>query len=322
MNEQRDIIVRAEHLSKYFKAGKQILKAVDDVSFELERGTTLGLVGESGSGKSTLARVVLNLIPATSGSVEIMGKNFFELRREEKRLLRREMQIVFQNPFLSLFPHMSVSANIAEPFAVNKKEFGHMRKKELDERVEALMELVGVPKEYFNVYPHELSGGQQQRVGIARALALNPKLIVCDEPVSSLDVSIQAQILNLLQDLQEQKELSYLFIAHNLAVVEHISTHVAVMYLGKLVEYTDTHELYARPLHPYTQALMESVPQMSDGSARFHGIEGEIPSPLNPPKGCRFCTRCAKVMERCKTEEPVYREVSPGHCVACHLYES
>ena len=183
------------------------------------------------------------------------------------------------------------------------------------------MALVGVPREYFNVYPHELSGGQQQRVGIARALALNPKLIICDEPVSSLDVSIQAQILNLLQDLQAEKDLSYIFIAHNLAVVEHISTHVAVMYLGKLVEYTDTYELYNHPLHPYTRALMESVPQISTEGAEFHGMEGEIPSPLNPPRGCRFCTRCPKAMQRCHEEEPAYREVSPGHCVACHLYE-
>lgn len=319
--EKNDVIVRGEHLSKYFKVGRQTLKAVDDVSFELQRGTTLGLVGESGSGKSTLARLVLNLIPATTGRVEFEGQDFFSLPREKRRLLRREMQIVFQNPFLSLFPHMSVSANIAEPFIVNHKEVGKLTKKELDERVEALMELVGVPCEYFNVYPHELSGGQQQRVGIARALALNPKLIICDEPVSSLDVSIQAQILNLLQDLQVQKNLSYIFIAHNLAVVEHISTHVAVMYLGKLVEYTDTHELYNHPLHPYTQALMASVPQISTQETAFHGIEGEIPSPLNPPKGCRFCTRCPKASQRCREEEPAYREVLPGHCVACHLYE-
>ncbi len=318
--ENHDIIVRAEHLSKYFKAGRQTLKAVDDVSFTLQRGTTLGLVGESGSGKSTLARLVLDLIPATKGRVEFEGKDFFSLPREQRRLLRREMQIVFQNPFLSLFPHMSVSANIAEPFIVNRKEVGKLSQKELDERVEALMKLVGVPREYFNVYPHELSGGQQQRVGIARALALNPKLIICDEPVSSLDVSIQAQILNLLQDLQEKKGLSYIFIAHNLAVVEHISTHVAVMYLGKLVEYTDTRELYNNPLHPYTQALMESVPQISTQESEFRGMEGEIPSPLNPPKGCRFCTRCPKATQRCHEEEPAYREVSPGHCVACHLY--
>lgn len=319
--ENKDIIVEARHLTKYFKAGSQTLKAVDDVSFSLQRGTTLGLVGESGSGKSTLARLVLNLIPATSGKVEFEGKDFFALPKEERRLQRREMQIIFQNPFLSLFPHMSVSDNIAEPFIVNKKEVGKLPRQELNERVESLMALVGVPKEYFNVYPHELSGGQQQRIGIARALALNPKMIICDEPVSSLDVSIQAQILNLLQDLQEQKHLSYIFIAHNLAVVEHISTHVAVMYLGNLVEYAATKELFKRPLHPYTCALMESVPQISMVETKFHGIEGEIPSPLNPPKGCRFCTRCGKAASRCHEEEPGYREVSPGHWVACHLYE-
>ncbi|MEG1752671.1 MAG: ABC transporter ATP-binding protein [Christensenella sp.] len=321
MDSKIDMIVRAEHLSKYFKSGKQILKAVDDVSFELERGTTLGLVGESGSGKSTLARLVLNLIPATNGSVEFMGKDFFGLSGEEQRLMRREMQIVFQNPFLSLFPHMSVSANIADPFVVNRKEIGKLKRAELDERVEALMDIVGVPKEYFNVYPHELSGGQQQRVGIARALALNPKMIICDEPVSSLDVSIQAQILNLLQDLQEQKNLSYLFIAHNLAVVEHISKRVAVMYLGKIVECADTTELYHHPLHPYTKALLASVPKISSGSAQFHSMEGEIPSPLNPPKGCRFCTRCNKANQRCRDEEPIYKDMGSGHFVACHLYD-
>lgn len=316
-----DIIVRGEHLTKIFKAGRKALRAVDDVSFTLERGTTLGLVGESGSGKSTLARLILNLIPATAGKVWFEDVDFFSLSPEKRRLMRREMQIVFQNPFLSLFPHMSVSANIAEPFRVNKREVGKLSKKELDERVEALMRLVGVPKEYLNVYPHELSGGQQQRIGIARALALNPKLIICDEPVSSLDVSIQAQILNLLQDLQRQKNLSYLFIAHNLAVVEHISTHVAVMYLGQIVEYADTHELYTHALHPYTRGLMESVPRISVGGTTFRGIEGEIPSPLNPPAGCRFCTRCDKVMPRCREEAPAYREVSPGHWTACHLYD-
>ncbi len=316
-----ETIVKARDISKYFKVGHRQLKAVDGVSFDIERGTTLGVVGESGSGKSTLARVVLDLIPATSGSVEFMGKDFFKLSKNERRLLRREMQIVFQNPFLSLFPHMSVSANIAEPFIVNRKELGRLSKAELDERVADLMDLVGVPREHANVYPHELSGGQQQRVGIARALALNPKFVVCDEPVSSLDVSIQAQILNLLQDLQDQKELSYMFIAHNLAVVEHISTHVAVMYLGKVVEYAPTQELYRHPLHPYTQVLMDSVPKLSEGGTEFSGIEGEIPSPLDPPKGCRFCTRCTHCTKRCTEEEPVYKEVEPGHFTACHLYD-
>lgn len=321
MNKQDNIILKGENLKKYFRTGRQMLKAVDGVSFELERGTTLGLVGESGSGKSTLARLALNLIPATDGKLEFMGKDFFNLPREEQRLLRREMQIIFQNPFLSLFPHMSINANIAEPFIVNKKVFAKLSKQELDAKVEELMDLVGVSHEYFNVYPHELSGGQQQRVGIARALALNPKLVICDEPVSSLDVSIQAQILNLLQDLQEKKELSYIFIAHNLAVVEHISTHVAVMYLGKIVEYTTTKDLYKNPLHPYTQALMKSVPSISVNGAEFHGIDGEIPSPLNPPKGCRFCTRCKNVMSKCNEIEPIYKEVGTGHWIACHLYE-
>lgn len=321
MDKTKQVILKAEHLTKNFKVGRQSLKAVDDVSFVLEKGTTLGVVGESGSGKSTLARLALGLIPATEGSVEFMGKNFLTLPREEKRLLRREMQIVFQNPFLSLFPHMTVSANIAEPFIVNKKEIGNLSRTELDRRVEELMGVVGVPKDYFNVYPHELSGGQQQRVGIARALALNPSLIVCDEPVSSLDVSIQAQILNLLQDLQEEKGLSYIFIAHNLAVVEHISACVAVMYLGKIVEYAATQELYRHPLHPYTAALMDCVPRIThEKDIQFQDIKGEIPSPLNPPKGCRFCTRCQKVQTRCREKEPEYKEISPGHFAACHLY--
>lgn len=320
MSEQREMIVRAEKLTKHFRVGAKTLKAVDEVSFDLARGTTLGLVGESGSGKSTLARLVLNLIPATSGKVTFMGKDFLSLPPAQQRKLRREMQIIFQNPFLSLFPHMSVSANIAEPFRVNAGEDGRLRGEALNRKIMELMELVGVPKEYFNVYPHELSGGQQQRVGIARALALNPKLIVCDEPVSSLDVSIQAQILNLLQDLQEQKGLSYIFIAHNLAVVEHISSRVAVMYLGKLVENADKRELYAHPLHPYTRALLESVPRISVGGVEFHGIAGEIPSPLDPPKGCRFCTRCTSVKKICREEEPPFKDVGGGHWVACHLY--
>ncbi len=236
--------------------------------------------------------------------------------------MRSEMQLIFQNPYLSLFPHMSIGANISEPFLVNKKDIGKLTSKELTDKVLDLMKLVGVPTEYYNAYPHELSGGQQQRAGIARALALNPKMIICDEPVSSLDVSIQAQILNLLQELQKKRGLSYLFIAHNLAVVEHICKRVAVMYLGKIVECADTKDLYTSPMHPYTQALLKAVPVISSGeNTEFHVIEGEIPSPLNPPKGCRFGTRCEKVMEKCYEIEPEYKEISKGHFVACHLMD-
>lgn len=309
-------ILEVQDLKKYFPlSGKQV-KAVDGVSFSLEEGTTLGIVGESGSGKSTIARLILKLIEPTSGKVDFLGESLFDLPQKELRTLRSNMQMIFQNPYLSLFPHLSIGDNIEQPFIINRLGNDSVRR----EKVLELMDLVGVSKDYYHAFPHELSGGQQQRVGIARALALNPKLIICDEPVSSLDVSIQAQILNLLEKLQKDRNLSYIFIAHNLAVVEHISKKVAVMYLGKFVECADTAELYNNPLHPYTKALLEAVPSLeTDGSKAFEAIYGEIPSPLNPPKGCRFCTRCKYAKPECLSVEPEYREVNPGHFVACHL---
>ncbi len=317
---EREYVLKAENLKKYFKYGNKDLKAVDDVSFMVEKGKTLGLVGESGCGKSTLARLIMNLIEPTEGKVEFLGQDFLSMKKEKQRKLRKEMQIIFQNPYLSLFPHMTIWDNIAQPFFVNKKLVGKMSKAELNEKITELMELVSVPAEYSSVYPHELSGGQQQRVGIARALALNPKLLICDEPVSSLDVSIQAQVLNLLKELQQERNLSYVFIAHNLAVVQHISDNIAVMYLGKMVEMAESKKLYSNPLHPYTKALLESVPKIGEIDAKFTGIKGEIPSPLNPPVGCRFCTRCPQVSDICKREEPVTKEVEEGHFVTCHLF--
>ncbi|WP_055669278.1 ABC transporter ATP-binding protein [Desnuesiella massiliensis] len=309
-------ILEVQDLKKYFPlSGKQV-KAVDGVSFSLEEGTTLGIVGESGSGKSTIARLILKLIEPTSGKVDFLGESLYDLPQKELRTLRSNMQMIFQNPYLSLFPHLSIGDNIEQPFIINRLGNDSVRR----EKVLELMDLVGVSKDYYHAFPHELSGGQQQRVGIARALALNPKLIICDEPVSSLDVSIQAQILNLLEKLQKDRNLSYIFIAHNLAVVEHISKKVAVMYLGKFVECADTAELYNNPLHPYTKALLEAVPSLeADGGKAFEAIYGEIPSPLNPPKGCRFCTRCKYAKPECLSVEPEYREVNPGHFVACHL---
>lgn len=309
-------ILEVQDLKKYFPlSGKQV-KAVDGVSFSLEEGTTLGIVGESGSGKSTIARLILKLIDPTSGKVNFLGESLYDLPQKELRTLRSNMQMIFQNPYLSLFPHLSIGDNIEQPLIINRLGNDSVRR----EKVLELMDLVGVSKDYYHAFPHELSGGQQQRVGIARALALNPKLIICDEPVSSLDVSIQAQILNLLEKLQKDRNLSYIFIAHNLAVVEHISKKVAVMYLGKFVECADTAELYNNPLHPYTKALLEAVPSLeADGGKAFEAIYGEIPSPLNPPKGCRFCTRCKYAKPECLSVEPEYREVNPGHFVACHL---
>lgn len=310
-----DFLLEVKGLRKYFKFGRKYLKAVDDVSFNVEKGKTIGIVGESGSGKSTIAKLILKLINPTAGSVIFKGNSIYDMSESELRNIRKEMQIIFQNPYLSLFPHMSVGDNIEEPLKINKIGSQSERK----EKVFELMELVGVPKDYYYAFPHELSGGQQQRVGIARALALNPQLIVCDEPVSSLDVSIQAQILNLLQKLQMERNLSYVFIAHNLAVVEHVSHIVAVMYLGKFMELAPTNELFGNPLHPYTKALLDAVPKISNVHEKeFKAIEGEIPSPLDPPMGCRFSTRCLYANQTCKEKEPLYRDIGNGHYVACH----
>jgi oligopeptide transport system ATP-binding protein len=325
MAKKDEVLVRVENLKKYFPITRGVIfqrtighiKAVDDVSFEIYRGETLGLVGESGSGKTTTGRTILQLYRPTSGKVYFEGKDLTKMRGEELRRMRRKMQIIFQDPYASLNPRMTVGSIVGEPLEVHNVAKG----KELRERVQELLRLVGLNPYFINRYPHEFSGGQRQRIGVARALALNPSFIVCDEPVSSVDVSIQAQIVNLLEDLQEKFGMAYLFIAHDLSMVRHISDRVAVMYLGKIVELTDRDELYSNPLHPYTQALLSAVPipdPIVEEKRRRIILKGDIPSPANPPPGCNFSTRCPVAMEVCKEEEPEMREVSSGHSVACH----
>lgn len=307
-----------KNLKKYFPVRKKLLKAVDNVSFSIEQGETLGLVGESGSGKSTLGRCVLRLIEPDSGEIIFDGFDLRKLKGEELRQRRRFMQIIFQDPLASLNPMMTIGQNIEDPLVIHN--IG--TKEERRRAVEELLEIVGLGRDLIDAFPHEFSGGQQQRVGIARALALNPKFIVADEPVSSLDVSIQAQIVSLLYELKRRFKISYLFISHDLAVVRYLSDKVAVMYLGAIVEYAPKEELYENPLHPYTRALLASVPKMpKDGERqkRFLALKGEVPSPIDLPPGCRFQSRCEYVMDVCRKQEPAFREVSPGHFVACHL---
>jgi oligopeptide/dipeptide ABC transporter ATP-binding protein len=316
-------LIEVSGLKKHFPIRKGILRrtigqvhAVDGISFSIGEGETLALVGESGCGKSTVGRAVLRLIEPTAGSVMVNGREITGLGKQEMRPLRRQMQIVFQDPFSSLNPRIRVGEIVGEPLKVH----GVADKREREERVAALFAKVGLRAAQMVNYPHQFSGGQRQRVSIARALALDPGFIVADEPVSALDVSIQAQVINLLMDLQRDMRLSYLFISHNLAVVEHISHRVAVMYLGRIVEYADKTDLFARPLHPYTEALLAAVPLPDPALRRTkHRVEGDVPSPIKPPPGCHFHPRCPYAEARCRVEAPVLKMVAPGHEVACHL---
>jgi oligopeptide/dipeptide ABC transporter ATP-binding protein len=313
-----ETILEVRNLKKYFDTPKGKLHAVDDVSFAIEKGKTLGIVGESGCGKSTTGRVILRLIDATDGEIYFEGKNIRELTAARMRALRKEMQIIFQDPFSSLDPRMTVSEIIEEPIKLNKLI---RDKKARFERVLELMDLVGLSRRLMNTYPHELDGGRRQRIGIARALALDTKFIVCDEPVSALDVSIQAQILNLLKNLQKKLGLTYIFITHDLSVVNHFSDDVAVMYLGKLVEKAPAEELFSNPVHPYTQALLSAIPRPSlDNRGKKIILRGEITSPINPERNCRFANRCNYAQDICRKEEPVLEEKTPNHFTACHLF--
>ncbi len=312
-----DVLLEVKNLKKYFNTPGGVLHAVDDVSFTLERGKTLGVVGESGCGKSTTGRAILRLHEPTSGEVIFEGKDITKVSSQEMRHLRSQMQIIFQDPFASLNPRKTVSEIIGEPLRLYKV---HKNKKEQEDHVLELMELVGLSDRLVNTYPHELDGGRRQRIGIARALAMNPKFIVCDEPVSALDVSIQAQILNLLKKLQRELGLTYIFITHDLSVVNYFSDEIMVMYLGKVVEHTTSEQLFAHPTHPYTKALLSAIPVPRLGVKKERILlKGEITSPINPKPGCRFAPRCEYAKECCFTETPEFRENEKGHFVACHF---
>ncbi|TVR59754.1 MAG: ATP-binding cassette domain-containing protein [Spirochaetaceae bacterium] len=311
-----DTLLDVRGLRKNFTTKKGLLQAVNDVTFTIGLGETLGVVGESGCGKSTLGRAVLRLTEPSAGEVLFDGVDLCKISRRQMRDRRKDMQIIFQDPFASLNPRLSISQIIAEPFEV----FGLLNKKGRDEQVADLMRLVGLSPRLVNSFPHELDGGRRQRIGVARALALNPKFIVCDEPVSALDVSIQAQILNLIQDLQQKLGLTYLFISHDLSVVKHLSNRVAVMYLGKIVEITTSRNIFRNPLHPYTQALLSAIPIPKYGAKRERIIlKGDVPSPVNPPKGCIFSGRCPHVMDKCREAPPPTVEADGGHFVSCYL---
>ena len=309
-------LLEVRDLVKHFpvEGGIEVLRAVDGVSFWIRNGETLGLVGESGCGKSTVGRCILRLYEPTSGEIVFESKDITHASNTDMRALRRDMQIIFQDPYSSLNPRLNILSIVGEPMAIH----GIGNKKERTDRVESLLQKVGLDPSYMNRYPHEFSGGQRQRIGIARALALDPKLIVCDEPVSALDVSVQAQVVNLLQDLQSELGLTYLFISHGLAVVEHISNRVAVMYLGKIVEIADATQLYSNPLHPYTKALLSAIPIPDPKQKRDRIVlTGDVPTPIDPPSGCRFRTRCPWAIDDCAKIVPELREITPGHTAAC-----
>jgi oligopeptide transport system ATP-binding protein len=327
MTAQREVILRVDGLKKYFPIRRGVfqrrvgdVKAVDDVSFDVYRGETLGLVGESGCGKTTTGRTVIRLYEPTDGHVYFEDVDLATLKGSQLRQMRRKMQMIFQDPYASLNPRMSVQGIVGEPLEVFRVAAGNERA----ERVAELLRLVGLNPALMNRYPHEFSGGQRQRIGLARSLALNPDLIICDEPISALDVSIQAQVVNLLEELQDKLGLTYVFIAHDLSMVRHISDRVAVMYLGKIVELTDRETLYRNPLHPYTQALLSAVPvpdPVIEEERRRIILEGDLPSPANPPDGCNFNTRCPVAIDTCLELEPEFVEVEKGHFCACHLVQ-
>jgi len=312
---EKDILLDVQHLKKYFNTSSGMLHAVDDVSFQIERGKTLGIVGESGCGKSTIGRTILRLLEPTSGKVIFDGVDLTTLSKEELRVMRQKMQIIFQDPFSSLDPRMTVSQTIAEPLKLH----GIIKdKREREKRVLELMDIVGLAERLYDTYPHELDGGRRQRIGIARALAMNPEFIVCDEPVSALDVSIQAQILNLMEDIQEREGLTYIFITHDLSVVNHFADDIAVMYMGRMVEKAPAEELFKNPLHPYTQALLSAIP-VPDIHTQMNRIvlKGEVTSPIEPKPICRFAARCPYSSDECMREEPQLAEISANHWVAC-----
>ena len=325
-NENAEVLLEIKNLKKYFDVSKGFLKkdktyvqAVDDVSFKIHKGETLGLVGESGCGKSTTGRTIIRLYEPTDGSIVFKGEDITKLKPSEMKKYRKAIQMIFQDPYASLNSRMTVGDIVREPLDIHNIGTPESRKK----IVEDLLDAVGLNPDHAARYPHEFSGGQRQRIGIARALAVEPEFIICDEPISALDVSIQAQVINMLEDLQRDRGLTYLFIAHDLSMVKHISDRIGVMYIGKIVELTDADELYSNPKHPYTQALLSAIPIPDPEVAKKNQrilLEGDVPSPINPPSGCRFRTRCQYAMDICAAEEPVTRELSEGHYCACHLY--
>ncbi|MBS5404433.1 ABC transporter ATP-binding protein [Enterocloster sp.] len=321
MQEQKTEILRVEHLKKHFTTPKGTLHAVDDVNFSIRTGETLGVVGESGCGKSTMGRAILRLHEPTSGKVYFEGKDILGYNKKQLKDLRKDMQIIFQDPFASLNPRMTVSEAIIEPLLV-QGIYKPNEKAAITQQVEKIMNLVGLAKRLVNTYPHELDGGRRQRIGIARALAVNPKFIVCDEPVSALDVSIQAQILNLMQDLQEELNLTYMFITHDLSVVRHFSNDIVVMYLGQMVESAPAKALFKNPMHPYTKALLSAIP-VPDPDFKMERIplKGELTSPINPEPGCRFAKRCPYATEGCTSNEMTLKEMEPGHFVSCRMVQ-